>query len=86
MTRLVSDVTYENQYTYNILQLLLNTLYLLSETDTDKDFILSVFEIRLMVILGFVLDLISVLYVEIKKILVILAFLIMVICVIIVDF
>lgn len=53
MTRLVSDVTYENQYTYNILQLLLNTLYLLSETDTDKDFILSVFEIRLMVILGF---------------------------------
>ena len=35
------------------MQLLLNTLYLLSETDTDKDFILSVFEIRLMVILGF---------------------------------
>lgn len=53
MTRLVSDVTYENQYTYNILQLLLNTLYLISETDTDKDFILSVFELRLMVILGF---------------------------------
>lgn len=53
MARLVSDVTYENQYTYNILQLLLNTLYLLSETDTDKDFILSVFELRLMAILGF---------------------------------
>lgn len=53
ITRLVSDVTYENQYTYNILQLLLNTLYLISETDTDKDFILSVFELRLMVLLGF---------------------------------
>ena len=50
---MVSDVTDENQYTYNILQLLLNTLYMISETDVDKDFILSVFELRLMVLLGF---------------------------------
>ena len=35
------------------MQLLLNTLYLISETDQDKDFILSVFELRLMVLLGF---------------------------------
>ena len=53
ITRMVSDVTDENQYTYNILQLLLNTLYMISETDVDKDFILSVFELRLMVLLGF---------------------------------
>ena len=48
-----SDVTDENQYTYKILQLLLNTLYIISETDVDKDFILSVFELRLMVLLGY---------------------------------
>ena len=53
ITRLVYDVTDENQYTYKILQLLLNTLYMISETDVDKDFILSVFELRLMVLLGF---------------------------------
>ena len=53
ITRMVSDVTDENQYTYNILQLLLNTLYMISETDVDRDFILSVFELRLMVLLGF---------------------------------
>ena len=53
ITRLIYDVTDENQYTYKILQLLLNTLYMISETDVDKDFILSVFELRLMVILGF---------------------------------
>ena len=35
------------------LQLLLNTLYIISETDVDKDFILSVFELRLMVLLGY---------------------------------
>lgn len=53
IARLVYDVTDENQYTYKILQLFLNTLYMISETDVDMDFILSVFEIRLMVLLGF---------------------------------
>lgn len=53
ISRLVYDVTDENQFTYKILQLLLNTLYVISETDLDKDFILSVFELRLMVLLGF---------------------------------
>ncbi len=53
ISRLVYDVTDENQFTYKILQLLLNTLYIISETDIDKDFILSVFELRLMVLLGF---------------------------------
>lgn len=53
ISRIVYDVTDENQYTYKILQLLLNTLYMISETDVDMDFILSVFELRLMVLLGF---------------------------------
>lgn len=53
ITRLIYDVTDENQYTYNILQLLLNTLYMISESDKNLDFILSVFELRLMVYLGF---------------------------------
>lgn len=53
ISRIIYDITDENQYTYKILQLLLNTLYMISETDMDKDFILSVFEIRLMVLLGF---------------------------------
>lgn len=53
MTRLVNDVTDENQNTYRILQLLLNTLYVISETDINMDFVLSVFELRLMVLLGF---------------------------------
>ena len=53
ISRIVYDVTDENQYTYKILQLLLNTLNVISETDIDKDFILSVFELRLMLLLGF---------------------------------
>lgn len=53
ISRMVYDVTDENQFTYKILQLFLNTLYVISETDIDKDFILSVFQLRLMVILGF---------------------------------
>lgn len=53
ISRIVFDVTDENQYTYKILQLLLNTLYVISETSIDKDFILSVFELRLMLLLGF---------------------------------
>lgn len=53
ISKIVYDVTDENQYTYNILQLLLNTLYMISESDKNLDFILSVFELRLMVYLGF---------------------------------
>ena len=51
--KIINDVTYENQNTYNILQLLLNTLYMISESDLDLDFILSVFNFRLMHYLGF---------------------------------
>lgn len=53
ISKIIYDVTDENQYTYNILRLFLNTLYMISETDKNLDFILSVFELRLMTYLGF---------------------------------
>ena len=53
ITKIINDVTDENQNTYKILQLFLNTLYMISETDKDLDFINSVFKIRLSCLLGF---------------------------------
>ncbi len=53
VTKIISDVTTENQNNYNILKLFLNTLYAISETDKDLRFILSVFKMRLLKILGF---------------------------------
>lgn len=43
----------ENENCFNIMQLLLNTLYMISETDKDLDLILSIFKLRLISILGF---------------------------------
>lgn len=53
ITKIINDVTDENQNTYRILQLFLNTLYMISESDKDLNFILSVFELRLLCLLGF---------------------------------
>ena len=53
ITKIVNDVTTENQNSYNTLKLFLNTLYAISETDKDLDFITSVFKLRLLKILGF---------------------------------
>jgi DNA repair protein RecO (recombination protein O) len=53
ITKIIQDVTQENQNSYKILQLYLNTLYTLSETDKDMDLVLSIFKIRLLCILGF---------------------------------
>ncbi len=53
ITKIINDVTYENQNTYKILQLYLNTLYMISETDKNLDFIISVFKLRLLCLLGF---------------------------------
>lgn len=53
ITKIIQDVTDENQNTYKILQLYLNTLYVISETDMDLEFVLSIFKLRLMCILGF---------------------------------
>lgn len=53
ITKIVSDVTTENQNNYRILQLFLNTLYVIAETEKELDFIVSVFRIRLMSLIGF---------------------------------
>ena len=54
ITKIISDVTTENQNNYNILKLYLNTLYIISESDKNLDFIISVFKMRLLKILGYV--------------------------------
>ena len=53
INKIIQDVTNENQNCYKILQLLLNTLYIISETDKNLDMVLSVFKLRLLCILGF---------------------------------
>ena len=53
IAQIVKDVTDENQNTYRILQLILNTVYLISETEKDKDLVLSAFKMRLLCILGY---------------------------------
>lgn len=53
ITKIINDVTTENQNSFNTLKLFLNTLYMISETDKDLDFITSVFKMRMLKILGF---------------------------------
>ncbi len=53
ITKIVRDVTEENQNSYRVLQLFLNTLYVISEKDLDLNFVVSIFKIRLLSILGF---------------------------------
>jgi DNA repair protein RecO (recombination protein O) len=53
INKIIQDLTEENENCYRILQLFLNTLYTISETDKNKDFVLSVFKLRLLSILGF---------------------------------
>ena len=53
ITKIILDVANENENSYNMLQLYLNTLYTISETDKNLDLIISVFKLRLMCILGF---------------------------------
>lgn len=53
INKIIQDVTEENENCYKILQLFLNTLYTIAETEKDMDFVLSVFKLRLLCILGF---------------------------------
>lgn len=53
ITKIILDVTNENENSYRTLQLFLNTLYTISETDKNLDLILAIFKLRLMCILGF---------------------------------
>lgn len=53
LIKIIIDVTTENQNNYHILKLFLNTLYMISESEKNLDFIISVFKMRLLKILGF---------------------------------
>lgn len=53
ITKIVNDVTTENQNNYRVLQLYLNTLYVIAQTDKDLNMITSIFRLRLMSIIGF---------------------------------
>ena len=53
ITKIIQDVTEENQNCYKILQLFLNTLYTISESDKNLDLVLNIFKLRLLCILGF---------------------------------
>ena len=53
IVKIVQEVTQENENCYRILQLLLNTLYTISETEKDLDLVINIFKLRLLCILGF---------------------------------
>ena len=53
ITKIINDVTTENQNNYKILQLYLNTLYVISNTDKDLELIVSIFRLRLLSIIGY---------------------------------
>ena len=53
ITKIINDVTTENQNTYKVLQLYLNTLYMICETDKNLSLIYSTFVLRLLSIIGF---------------------------------
>lgn len=48
VAKIVEDVTNENDASFNILRLVLNTIYAISETEQDKELIISIFKIRLL--------------------------------------
>jgi len=53
ITKIVNDVTTENQNNYKILQLYLNTLYVIANTDKDLELVTSIFRMRLLSIIGY---------------------------------
>ncbi len=53
INKIVKDITQENENCFKILQLLLNTLYIISQTDKNLDMVLGVFKLRLLCFLGF---------------------------------
>ena len=53
ISKIVQDVVQENQNSFNVLQLVLNTLYIISESDKNLDLIISIFKLRLLAILGY---------------------------------
>lgn len=54
ISQIINDVCQEEELSFNRLQLLLNTLYVISETNKNLDLIYSIFRIRLLAILGYI--------------------------------
>ena len=53
ITKIINDVTTENQNNYKVLQLYLNTLYVISNTEKNLEFVTSIFRLRLLSIIGY---------------------------------
>jgi DNA repair protein RecO (recombination protein O) len=53
VTKIIQNVTEENENCYKILQLYLNTLYTISELDKDLNLVENVFKLKLLCFLGF---------------------------------
>lgn len=59
IAKIVEDITNENDSSYNILQLILNTIYTISETNRDKELVIAIFKIRLLSLIGFTPNVLS---------------------------
>lgn len=53
ITKIVKNVTEENENCYRIMQLYLNTLYTLSETDKNMELVDSIFKLKILCLLGY---------------------------------
>lgn len=53
ITKIINDVVQENQNCYRILQLFLNTLYVISEKEKNLDLVLAIFKMKLISIIGY---------------------------------
>lgn len=53
ITKIMNDVVQENQNCYRILQLFLNTLYVISEKDMNLDLVLGIFKMKLLSMIGY---------------------------------
>lgn len=53
ITKIINDITTENQNNYKVLQLYLNTLYVISNTDKDLELVTAIFRLRLLSIIGY---------------------------------
>ena len=53
ITKIIRNVTDENENCYKVLQLYLNTLYTLSETDKNLELVDSIFKLKILCLLGF---------------------------------
>ena len=52
ITKIIQDVTGENENCYKVLQLYLNTLFMISEGEKNSNFVISIFKIKLLCYLG----------------------------------